>query len=493
MSTSRPGHWFPFVLVLVALLSASFVVVSPAVGAQTTCFGQAPTLFAVPGQTTTGTSGADVIVGTNGPDVIRGLGGNDRICSKGGADEVDGGGGNDRISLGSGADVARGGSGDDIVHGKSGADRLFGNEGADKLIGGNGRDHLSGGRGHDVVEGNRKADTLVGGKGRDTLNGGKGKDMLRGNGGSDTCTGGTGLDTISGCESQAPAPAPIPAPTALPTAGPAATPTPTATPVSSVTPIPTPTATASPTATPTPGTPTPVDQLGTYIDTTIVGTYGGAYPWISQAWSFVQAQGTVIVADIGPPLAGQVGVTCGANSVSLGSCYGPAMTIDDGVIDETNTIIHELAHVYELSTGVVADPGPLGMAQLYFMTEWEHLCNPSEIFADTLLHVTKSDASLSYYLFACPSLAAVTTTPTAEAEAVVTSMLAGTDPAWFAATYANGAEAWADVMTLGFTDKVRVVTNLANEFGGYCSAAEAMQAAFFSSGDPNPWADGGCP
>ena len=207
----------------------------------------------------------------------------------------------------------------------------------------------------------------------------------------------------------------------------------------------------------------------------------------------MQAHGTVSVANIGPPLAGQVGVTCGANSVSLGSCYGPAMTIDDGSINGTNTIIHELAHVYELSTGVVADPGPLGMAQLYFMTEWEHLCNPSEIFADTLLHVTKPDASLSYYQFACPSLAAVTTTPTAEAEAVITSMLAGTDPAWFAATYANGAEAWADVIALGFTDKVRVVTNLANEFGGYCSEAEAMRAAFFSGGDPNPWADGGCP
>ena len=168
------------------------------------------------------------------------------------------------------------------------------------------------------------------------------------------------------------------------------------------------------------------------------------------------------------------------------------MTIDVNATTNVDTIIHELAHVLETSTGVLADPGPMGMAQLYFSIEWGDLCDMSEIFADTLLHVTKPDADLAYYLFACPSLASTTTTPTAEAEAVITSLLAGEDPAWFAATYTNGAAAWADVMTLSVTDRIRVVTNLADEFGGYCSVSHTMWVAFFGRADDNPWRDDDC-
>ena len=41
-------------------------------------------------------------------------------------------------------------------------------------------------------------------------------------------------------------------------------------------------------------------------------------------------------------------------------------------------------------------------------------------------------------------------------------------------------------------DRLRVVTNLANEFGGYCSVSNTMITAFFGGSDPNPWADDGC-
>lgn len=474
-------------------------------GAATACFGRIPTILAVPGRPTVGTPGDDVILGTPGPDEISGLGGDDRICSRGGADRVDAGGGHDLVALGGGPDVGRGGPGNDLVRGNGGNDRLLGNLGADRLDGGRGRDRLLGGRGADELDGGPGSDTLDGGGGPDALDGGEGADSLLGSGGDDTCEAGAG-DAASGCEAM-PGPTPVPEPESTPqpdpTPEPQSTPvpdaTPTATPDASPTPTPSPTPTATPTPTPSPtptatptATPSAVDELKTFIDTSVIGVYGPAFPWLSTAWNHVQAEGTVAVDDIGPPVAGQVFVACSWSTQLLGECGGVAMTMDDGSTESVDVIIHELAHVLETPTGVLADPGPLGMAQLYFNVELGSVCDASEVFADTLLHLTKPDAFLVYYSFGCPALAALHSAPTAEAEAVVASVLAGEDPAWFGANYANGAQAWAAVMTLPLVDRLRVVTNLAGEFGGYCSVEEAMLAGFFGSGDPNPWSDDGC-
>ena len=228
--------------------------------------------------------------------------------------------------------------------------------------------------------------------------------------------------------------------------------------------------------------------MSAFIDTSIVGVYGGSYPWLHTAWNFVQDSGTVLVQDLPGNVAGTVGVQCTYNLVSLGQCGATVMTIDPIATTNVDVIIHELAHVLEVPTGVLADPGPLGMAQLYFNVEWGDQCDASEVFADTLLHLTKPNAFLAYYEFACPGL--TVDEPTAEMEAVITSVLAGSDPAWFAATYANGAEVWVDVMQLGIIDRLRVVTNLANEFGGYCDVEDTMRAAFNNEPVTNPWVDG---
>ncbi|MEM7285220.1 MAG: hypothetical protein AAF480_02620 [Actinomycetota bacterium] len=530
----RPLRRTGTLLAVVALVATSLVVAAPTATAASTCFGLEPTIEAVAGVVTVGTDGDDVIVGTPGPDVIRGNGGDDRICSKGGADDVDGGPGADLITLGSGDDIARGGTGADLIRGKSGADRIWGNGGADQLIGGSGADRILGGKGRDEISGNSGSDVLRGNSARDRISGGKGddvieggtagdmlfgnsgRDILRGNSGTDTCVGGTGQDSLSGCEATTPPPAP--APTATPTATPeaqadpeptstpvtpSATPTstpvsPTATPTSapvSPTATPTPTATSTPgapTATPTPtptATPDAVAVMSSFIDTSIVGVYSGSYPWLNTAWDFLQADGTTLVEDLSPGIAGTVSVSCSWSSVALGSCGNTTMRIDVNHTTNIDVIIHELAHVLEVPTGVLTDPGPLGMAQMYFNVEWASFCDPSEVFADTLLHMTKPDAFLAYYSFACPLLP---DEPTAAAEAVIASVLAGNDPAWFSATYANGTEAWTAVMTLPLVDRVRVVTNLANEFGGYCSISNTMITAFFGGSDPNPWADDGC-
>jgi len=117
---------------------------------QLLCQGQQATIIAMPGVTTTGTAGSDVIVGTPGADDIRAKGGADLICALDGNDEVSGAGG------------------DDTVHGGAGADLVTGG-GTDSLFGDDGQDNLDGGSGHDALDGGADVDICQGGTGRNTL------------------------------------------------------------------------------------------------------------------------------------------------------------------------------------------------------------------------------------------------------------------------------------------------------------------------------------
>ncbi|MGI9624142.1 MAG: calcium-binding protein [Acidimicrobiales bacterium] len=179
-------------LVVLGLAVAGLGVVEPppSASAQVSCFGSVPTIYAVPGQPTTGTPGPDVIWGTPGADVIRGGGGNDRICSGDGFDRVFGDLGNDRIDLGPGRDVGRGGPGSDHIRGGRGRDVISGGSGNDQLGGGHSGDDLTGGLGNDSLNGK---------SGDDAIRGGPGDDVVVGGGGNDGCKGGGGVDRFSGC------------------------------------------------------------------------------------------------------------------------------------------------------------------------------------------------------------------------------------------------------------------------------------------------------
>ncbi len=200
----------------------------------TLCDGRAVTIqVPAANQTTTGTSGADVINGTAGNDTIKGLGGNDVICGLGGKDIVRGNDGNDVINGNGDRDFLYGDKGDDVIYGGAGndvlyaglgiggqtpPDTLYGGAGHDALIGGAFGDRLEGDAGNDRLFGNGAWDKMFGGSGRDVLHGNDGKDTLSGqqgkdklygdaeadslNGGagSDTCNGGGGVDTGVLCE-----------------------------------------------------------------------------------------------------------------------------------------------------------------------------------------------------------------------------------------------------------------------------------------------------
>jgi len=131
-------------------------------GSTTFCFGLPTTMSVVPGGTTHGTAGDDVILGTAGNETIYGNGGKDRLC---------------------------GGGGDDRLYGGPGRDRLAGNEGNDLLNSGAGMNHvLNGGSGNDTIRAQGKGDTAGGGPGADTLISSAPFLTLRGNAGDDDIT-----------------------------------------------------------------------------------------------------------------------------------------------------------------------------------------------------------------------------------------------------------------------------------------------------------------
>lgn len=143
-------------------------------GSTTFCFGLPTTMSAVPGGTTQGTPGDDVILGTAGNETIYGNGGKDRIC---------------------------GGGGDDRLFGGLGRDRLAGDEGNDLLNSGGGKNEvLNGGPGNDTIRAQGYGDTAFGGPGADTLISTAPFLVLRGNGGDDDITSDyrNGLDAGAG-------------------------------------------------------------------------------------------------------------------------------------------------------------------------------------------------------------------------------------------------------------------------------------------------------
>lgn len=419
------------------------------------CFGEPATIVAVAGEVTVGTAGPDVIVGTPGRDVIRSGGGHDLVCSGGGNDRVDGGAGDDRIDLGPGRDRASGRSGDDRIRGGAGPDLVRGGPGADRLAGNSHADRIVGGSGADVLDGGSGPDRLVGGPGVDRLDGGPGRDRLIRGAGDDDC-GVAGPDTRTRCAARVPAaPEPVVEPPAAdPEAG--------------------------------------VVALRATVEDDVLGVYGATNPWLVEAWNWIDTEGDLVVEDPGPFVAGRVRTIYGGNA-GLPLCRATTMTIHPDHVDDIDVIIHELAHVWERTHSLAPDRGATARAQWYLLDNHRHQCHPAEILADTMLHLVRPDAYLAYFDFACPTLP---DEPTAEMEAVVASMLDGVDHPWFASTYANGTVAWTSLMAItedpfGF-ERYVLIHNLADEFGGYCSVDNTIDAAFRGGTDPDPWADDGC-
>ena len=159
---------------------------------------------------------------------------------------------------------------------------------------------------------------------------------------------------------------------------------------------------------------------------------------------------------------------------------------------EFGGIVHELAHVYDLTTGLA--PGKAwGAVQLYFATTYPDCYPPGpgvEILADTVQYLLVPSGWLTYYESdGCPSLPGE---PSREAEEVVLAGLAGEVPAWYSGNIRNGAELWEAWRR---APSLVALANLAAEFGGLCSTAwitSPLDPALFPPARSNPFRESGC-
>ena len=232
---------------------------------------------------------------------------------------------------------------------------------------------------------------------------------------------------------------------------------------------------------------TSTDLLVDWVDI-VVQNRGTDFPWLRVAWNHIRDQASVDESRFG----GDVSTRCHADTLTnLFGCEVVDMMITDMSLE---TVIHALARVYDLHTGL-APRRAWGAVQLYFATTHADCFagterHGAEILANTLLHVMVPHAYLTYYeRHRCRGVPA---SPTLEAEQVVLQGLAGQVPDWYGENITNGADLW-DVWLRG--PSFPALANLAFEFGGLCRTdwiTSPLDPKLFPPAAINPFKDGGC-
>ncbi len=215
--------------------------------------------------------------------------------------------------------------------------------------------------------------------------------------------------------------------------------------------------------------------------------------WLRVAWDHIRAETVFAQSEFG----GFVDVSCGVNrvggAVDAFGCAVSMMTMTEISL----AVIHELAHVYDLHTGLAPNRA-WGAVQLYFASTYPDCfsgpdLNGTEVLADTVLHVMAPHAWLTYYQSpGCPTLPEGSD-PTPEATRVVRQGLAGQVPDWYAENITSGAELWAAWLR---GPSLTALANLAGEFGGLCDTdwiTHPFDPERLPPAGGNPFRDGGCP
>ena len=211
-----------------------------------------------------------------------------------------------------------------------------------------------------------------------------------------------------------------------------------------------------------------------------------SFPWLQDAWDHIEGSTTAIESGSG----GDVSTFCYANTGGFG-CEVLSMTITDISLE---TVIHQLARVYDLHTGL-ASSRVWGPVQLYFATKYPN-CEAetdqhgAEVLADTMLHLVVPHAYLAYHEGG--QCRGPSRSPTREAEEVVTDGLDDRVPDWYRRNIANGLELWTAWLR---GPSLPALANLEGEFGGLCGTdwvASPLRPLDFPPAHLNPFRRGGC-
>ena len=218
----------------------------------------------------------------------------------------------------------------------------------------------------------------------------------------------------------------------------------------------------------------------------VVDDRGDDFPWLWDAWDHIGDDTTADVSGVG----GDVELVC-VGGASFG-CEVRSMTITDMSLE---TVIHQLARVYDLHTGLAYVPFAWGGVQLYFASKYPRCAagtdqHGAEILANTLLHVTVPHAWLSYYHGrGCSGLPR---TPSSEAEEVVRQGLDGDEPDWYFRAIRTPCDLWAEWLR---GPSLPALANLSSDFSGLSDTAWIsfpLNPAQFPAVDSPPFNDNQC-
>ena len=241
------------------------------------------------------------------------------------------------------------------------------------------------------------------------------------------------------------------------------------------------------------------NEFSRFVKHEMVDNFSDDHPWLMETWIYTNRPDFEYVVQ--RVEGGQWDAI-----VSFSGGTAVQLTIQSMPVSGSHdTLVHEFAHIYTLSVGVAARPGPLAIAHLYFDAIAKHyfgeqrgsgFCSGDELYADAAVPLVLQDnPPISAYWSLCGF--GLWVPP--EAVSVVESAFAGEMPQWFYDTFqaADGSidyEAiWTAIRLMPSSSRGVVVSQLEDEFGGYCSKS-ARYSIFDDNSDlAQPWRDGGCP
>ena len=103
-----------------------------------------------------------------------------------------------------------------------------------------------------------------------------------------------------------------------------------------------------------------------FFETEVIELFESSYPWLRETSDYIEAQNVDV--KFTKEGGGYVSLDCTENQLTLSLRNCTAVEVRAGRNERSMiyTIVHELAHVYTLATGVADSPGPLAIAHLYF-------------------------------------------------------------------------------------------------------------------------------
>ncbi len=242
------------------------------------------------------------------------------------------------------------------------------------------------------------------------------------------------------------------------------------------------------------------NQASVLIKEEIIDKYSEDYPWLLSTWNHTNRPDfEYIIDDTRIHHIQTIVIPSRHSGEVLDKITSEifSMRIPDD-FDSQSTYVHELAHVYTFANGISARPETLAAGHLYF-ADLSNDCPGSpghELYAEAAqLLVPAGWNTATFYWHNCEHLPSLVTP---EAEAVVRSAFNDEIPQWFYDTFQrtdgswNYKAIWDLVKTLRHQNRVAVVYQLKDAFGGYCSDKAARNSAFNGLKLDQPWRDGGC-